>query len=975
MTEFWIQRQPASGGRQSPVSTNVFNRYSWNVINLCLFALSFFGFTQLVEGAEPSKETSAETVDQRGIEFFERKIRPLFAERCYQCHAANSKKANGGLLLDSPHGIRKGSDSGPVIVKDDPGSSPLLVLIQSTDENVRMPPDGERLTQSQIADLQTWLNLGAPLPEVSVQEDQIAIQSRTHWAFQPVIEQVIPTVQQNTWVQTPIDAFIISALEQAKLSPAPQADKRILIRRATYDLIGLPPTPEEVAAFIADESPEAFATIVDRLLSSPQYGERWGRHWLDVARFATSDGPFAFTYRDYVIQAFNDDLPFDEFLIHQMAADQLELGDNKRPLAALGFLTVGRKFMDNHDTIDDRIDVVTRGTMGLSVSCARCHDHKYDPIPTKDYYALHGVFASSHAPGEAPLLGIDPDPVLHAEYLQEHHKRQSKLDDFIREQEAAVLTEHRGLTAEYLMLSREPQKIEELIEGVFGLSDRKILQTGARRWLAALNTMNPETDLIFAPWFAYAALPSADFVVGAKSLSAKIANDSFGHPLNSHVAKMFADDPPKSLQEVAERYGKLFQDIDTQWQQLRLKSEQAPNSATIQALPDREQESLRHVYYNNESPGNLPSGLMRGLFPVSVIMQMQALQGPVEQLKASHPGAPLRAMSLVDSPHPHNSRVFIRGDASRPGDEAPRQFLTSLTTGEPQPFTQGSGRLELAQAIASRDNPLTARVMVNRIWQHHFGAGLVTTPDDFGLRSDPPSHPELLDHLAWRFMNDGWSIKKMHRMILLSSVYQQVSDNQHSNETVDPENRLLSKMNRRRLDFEAMRDTLLFVTGEINSTFGGRPVSLKNPEQKDQHLFSNRRTVYGVIDRNSLLPLFGHFDFANPDLTTAQRDITTVPQQSLFFFNDPFVMQQASNLATRADFQLFDTTEQRIQYVYQQLFQRDPTPNEIEIANQFLSTEESSATHAIPPSNSRPLRPWERLVHVLLMSNELMFVD
>ena len=675
--------------------------------------------------------------------------------------------------------------------------------------------------------------------------------------------------------------------------------------------------------------------------------------------------------------------------------------------------------MNNHDTIDDRIDVVTRGTMALSVSCARCHDHKYDPIGTRDYYGLHGVFASSVVPGELPLLGIDPDPTEFANYSMEHQSRKAKLDEFVHEQEAAILKQHREQTAQCLLLSRDPKKLDDLIEGEFFLSDRTILQTGAKRWLNALEGMNPETDPIFAPWFAFAALPASEFAERAKMLSAKIADKGLAHPMNALVSQAFAGEPPTSLNDVADRYARLFLDADKQWQNLQNEITRDTNATPSKALPNPEQESLRQVFYGNESPGNLPKEVMPQMFPTSAAMQLGPLKEQVDQLDATHPGAPLRAMVLVDSPHPHHSRVFIRGDANRLGEEAPRQFLASLTRDNAQPFTRGSGRLELARAIASRDNPLTARVIVNRIWQHHFGAGLVSTPDDFGLRSEPPSHPELLDYLAWRFMNDsesalpqkrvrplateansdtnhngegvrppfeakpGWSIKAMHRLLMLSSVYQLQSDNHQHNDPLDADNRLLSKMNRRRLDFESLRDTLLFVTDKLDPAIGGRPVALGDQQPSSQTSFSNRRTVYGTIDRNNLHSWFGYFDFANPDLSTAQRDITTVPQQALFFFNDLFVMQQACSLAARADFQLFETTEQRIQYVYQQLVQRDPDAAEIELAGRFLAAEElaesspqkRSTTNPGAKGGMRPLSPWERFVHVLLMSDELMFVD
>ena len=458
--------------------------------------------------------------------------------------------------------------------------------------------------------------------------------------------------------------------------------------------------------------------------------------------------------------------------------------------------------------------------MALSVSCARCHDHKYDPIPTRDYYALHGVFASSVEPDEMPVLGIAPDPKAYAEYLSKRKPLQARWDNFIRKQEALVLKQHRQQTAQYLLLSREPAKLAELAGEDFGLSDRKILRTGAARWLKALEKLDPESDPIFAPWFAFAALPTSEFADRAKVLSAKIAANSLARPLNSLVVRAFAGEPPTSLKDVAQRYGKLFEDVDKRWQE-RLQSD-----AESQTLPEGEQEALRQVFYGKDSPGNLPAELIRSLYNVPALMQIVPLRAEITRLDATHPGAPQRAMALVDSPQPKNSRVFIRGNPNRLGEEAPRQFLAILAGDKRQPFTHGSGRLELARAIASRENPLTARVIVNRVWLHHFGAGLVTTPDDFGLRSDPPSHPELLDYLAWRFMQDGWSLKKLHRLLMLSSVYQQKSDDNLRHEKLDPDNRLLAKTNRRRLDFESMRDTLLFVAGNLDHSFGGRPVDL-----------------------------------------------------------------------------------------------------------------------------------------------------
>ncbi|MCI0427916.1 MAG: PSD1 and planctomycete cytochrome C domain-containing protein [Nitrospiraceae bacterium] len=931
--------------RRSSLSTT-----SWVLLALCSFAS-----TSSMLHAAPRAGS-----DAKGGEFFEARIRPLLAEKCYQCHSQESKKAKGGLLLDSREGLLKGGDSGALFVAGDPGKSLLIKGVRYKDKDLRMPPDDRKLAVGQVADLEAWVKMGAPLPQAAAQEDRIKASARTHWAFQPVKQPAVPRVKTQRWVQSPVDGFILAKLESKGIQPALPADKRTLIRRATYDLIGLPPTPEEVAAFVADKSPDAFAAVVDRLLASPHYGERWGRYWLDVARYASTDGPFAFTYRDYVIRAFNDDLPYDEFLIQQLAADLLNLGENKQALAGLGFLTLGRQFENIHDTIDDRIDVVSRGMMALSVSCARCHDHKYDPIPTRDYYALHGVFASSIAPDEMPVLGSPPDPKAYADYLSKRNPLQAKWDGFVNKQEADILKQHRLLTAQYLLLSREPAKLAELDGEAFGLSDRKILRTGAPRWLKALEHMNPERDPIFAPWFAFAALPTPEFADRAKALSAKIAANSLACPLNTLVAQAFAGEPPTSLKIVAERYGKLFGDMDKRWQ------ERLHTDADSRKLPDPEQEALRQVFYGEDSPGNLPAEVIPSLYNVQALMQIGPLRGQLMGLDASHPGAPLRAMALMDSAKPKNSPVFIRGNPNRLGEDVPRQFLAILAGDKREPFTIGSGRLELAKAIASRGNPLTARVIVNRLWLHHFGAGLVTTPDDFGLRSDPPSHPELLDYLACRLMQDGWSLKKLHRLMMVSSVYQQQSDDTLRFEKLDPVNRLLAKTNRRRLDFESMRDTLLFVGGNIDPSFRGRPVELL---EKREGSYSNRRTVYGTINRNDLLPLFRTFDFANPDITTAQRDATTVPQQALFFLNAPFVMEQACKMVHRPAFQQLDDETKRVQYLYQLVYQRDPSLKEIQLGFRFLRTKSTST------ELKEPLTPWECYGQVLLMSNELMFVD
>ena len=797
--------------------------------------------------------------------------------------------------------------------------------------------------------------------------------AQSHWAFRPVRRVAVPRVKHADLVESPIDAFILEKLETFDLEPAPGADKRTLIRRASYDLIGLPPTPDEVSAFLSDDSPGAFATVVERLLASPHYGERWGRHWLDVARYANTRGdtgtddntsPFAFTYRDYVVRAFNNDLPYNQFLIEQIAADHLGLGENAPALAALGFITVGRHFRSNiHDTIDDRIDVVTRGTMGLTVSCARCHDHKYDPIPTKDYYSLYGVLASSREPDALPVIGL-PDSELFAEYQARRQKIEADRGELLRRQESETAERYRALTAEFLLASARPEDPAAQPPTDGEAPDAALRRFGKRRWRESLDKLNRNSDPVFGPWFAFAAIPEVEFQSRAAELTSRIQEGKLPDPVNPLVAAAFEGKPPSGLKEVAEIYSRLLNRVAT-----------PPDASTVEA----DREALTKTLLGPEGPGTVPKDALPRLFPPKVQMQVQQLGAELVRLDVDHRGAPLRAMALVDNPQPQNARVFLRGNPNSPGDEVPRQFLEVLAGQARQPFTQGSGRLELARAIASTYNPLTARVIVNRVWMHHFGEGLVPTPDDFGVRSDPPSHPELLDYLASRFVNDGWSLKKLHRLLMLSRTYRQASDDGLRYETLDPENRLLSKMNRRRLDFESMRDSLLAVAGDLDRTMGGRAVELTpQPRVSAGGAFfgppkeqppSLRRVIYAFIDRQNLPGLLRVFDFADPDTITGRRYITTVPQQALFFFNNPLVMQQAQSLVSSAAFRRLEGNDERIRHLYQQVYQRDPAPEELEFVTRFVAGAEASTTS--PPAP----HPWELFAHVLLMSDEFVFVD
>lgn len=800
-----------------------------------------------------------------------------------------------------------------------------------------------------------------------------------HWAFQPIKKPAVPAVRDTSWVQNPIDAFVLAKLEAQGLTPSPRADKRTLLRRASFDVIGLPPSHEETDEFLNHDSSEAYARVIDRLLASPHYGERWARHWLDVARYADTKGyvfeeerrfPYSYTYRDYVVRSLNEDLPYDQFLVEQIAADLLPLGEDKRPLAALGFLTLGRRFLNNqHDIIDDRIDVVTRGTMGLTVSCARCHDHKYDPVPTADYYSLYGVFASASEPAEKPLLGVEPEGTLYQEYLAERQKRQNELDEFRSTKESEALSEVRKRTGDYLLVAHEVSRLndESKIETI--ARERKLHPQTAKRWFDLVKKLEDKPHPILGPWLKLAAAPEDEFAKRARELVIELtdANANENKELNPLVALALAGEPPKEMKELAERYGKLFSDVEQRWQQTLAAVRQSnanDSSSGNRGFGNPDLESVRQFLYGPESPANVPGSEIMRLFDVPTAQKVRALRRKVEELDATHPGAPPRAMALQDNSNPHNPRVFLRGNPNNHGPEVPRQFLQLLSGSERRPFEKGSGRLELAQAIASRENPLTARVIVNRIWMHYFGAGFVRTPSDFGVRCDPPSHPELLDYLAAQFMDEGWSLKKLHRLILLSNTYQQTSDLNPTAAAVDPSNQLLWRMNRRRLDFESMRDSLLAVSGQLNFEAGGRPVDITTKP------FTTRRTIYAFVERQNLPSVFRVFDFANPDTTCPQRFSTTVPQQGLYMINSPFVVEQARKFLLRPEASATEPAE-RIRALYRLAFQRDPDPEELELGVRFIEKQPPAASE----SGADALNSWEKYAQVLLMSNELVFVD
>ncbi len=800
---------------------------------------------------------------------------------------------------------------------------------------------------------------------VSPSADLVA--ARQHWAYQPIRQPPIPKVSGPA--QSPVDNFVIEKLASKGLALSAPADRAILIRRAYYDLIGLPPSYEEIEDFARDQSSDAFAKVVDRLLGSPRYGERWARHWLDVARYADTKDlvllfgkdrlrPYAYTYRDYVIRAFNDDTPFDQFISEQIAADQITPKVEPWRLAALGFLTLGRLYDNNpHDQIDDQIDTVTRGFLGLTVSCARCHDHKYDAIPTADYYSLYGVFASSERAYDLPLIE-DPTHIKGGPAFEARWSGAlKKLQDHIDSQYAILAEASRRRVGDYLVRVATTQPdLSETASFFLSLTPQDLRPALVLHWRRYLEE-HAKGDRIFGLWADLMALPDENFADRAKELvNRQFAGSHPQPPINPLVAEAFRKTAVTNKAEMARVYGKLFETV--------LDHSKMTNAPEARALAQNERE-LWAVLTAENGPVFFPKNQTPQHMSRPDKDKYNQLVGELDKLAAFATNRPpARAMIVSDTPEPYHPRIFVRGSPARPGEPVPRAFLQVLAGKDRKPFPHGSGRIDLARAIAAPENPLTARVLVNRVWMHHFGEPLVSTPNDFGNRSAPPTHPELLDFLASNFIREGWSMKKLHRLMVLSSVYQQASSDRPNCRQIDPENRLLWRANRRRLDLEAMRDSLLSVSGRLDLTMGGPSVDVAGDPR------NCRRTVYGVVDRQDLAAMFRAFDFASPDASAERRPRTTVPQQALFAMNSPFVFEQIRALRQQAEAAARGNVEHCVEFLYRRILSREPARPELDRALRFISE-----AKADPPAKGETLSPVEQFAQVLLMTNELMFVD
>ena len=904
-------------------------------------------------------------------EFFETHVRPILAANCYDCHA---DERMGGLRLDSREGLLKGGRSGAALVPGDPENSLIIQAVRQTSEKLKMPKGG-RLRPDEIDALTDWVRAGAPwfnasataAASVAAPEKAAAPaaapayvikpEQRAFWSFQPLAHAPAPAVSHASWAKSDIDRFILARLEKEGLTPVRAADKRTLIRRATLDLTGLPPTPDEIDAFEKDDSPEAFAKVVDRLLASPRYGEAWGRMWLDVARYGEDDYrsldpkgrglnpyPNAYLYRDWVIKAFNDDMPYDQFVRAQLAGDLLPDEDARaRTLPALGFLGLGPWYYDNGavevtraDERHDRVDVVSRGFLGLTVGCARCHDHKYDAIPTADYYSLAGVFLNTSY-REYPLA---PKDVV-AEYDQNDKKieKKEKLLDEFQKIESTQLAETLALQASKYMAAAWKVTGEPKEEMAKVVDSEKLDYELFDRWI----------KFLAKPPRFYPYLKAWQEMIkgGGSAAEAKKLADEFQALL---LDVMFEKKEIKDENDIIiakaltgtkkKEPGKLPSDFVT-------NDDFCPNCGLeLKSLPVDRNSLWTDVFVRDLQEGYDPAQAFDNLKPGLFVFRkwglerqlsadrrryIEALRSDVEALRKAQPPKYPFVHGVGDADKPVNLKVSRRGSPYNLGPEVPRHFLSILSDAEPASFSKGSGRLELADAILR--TPLAMRVIVNRIWKQHFGTGLVDTPSNFGVAGERPTHPELLDYLAQRFIDEKLSTKALHRQIMLSAVYQSSADNNTANFEKDSGNRLYWRVERRRMTAEQIRDSLLFVAGALDAKAGGPSIPLTP--------LADRRTVYGKVSRYRLDDYLQLFDFPSPNLSAEKRFTTSVPLQRLFFMNSDFMQQQGERVARLVEAEPDNAA--RIRKAYRVIFGRAPSDAEVKAGVAFLTAEPMKA--------------------------------
>jgi hypothetical protein len=910
----------------------------------------------------------------QAIEFFERKIRPVLTEHCFACHSAEAeknKKLKGSLLLDSREGVLKGGDSGPAIVPGKAADSLLVKTLHYAAGEVQMPPKG-KLPDAVIADVEKWVNMGAPDPRGAAggPKRQIGMSveaGRNFWAYRPVKAPAIPAVKDANWPAGDIDRFVLARLEARGLRPAADADRATIARRVYYDLTGLPPTPEKVDAFVRDTDPAAYEKLVDRLLASPQFGERWGRHWLDIARYAESVTlrglvfKEAWRYRDYVIDSFNADVPFDRFIKEQIAGDLLLAAtpdDRRRQLIATAFLALGNTNLEEQDkkqlrmdVVDEQLDVITKGFLGQTVTCARCHDHKFDPIPTRDYYALAGILRNAKAMEHANVsawveVPLPVEPAAEAE-LKTHEAAVAALKNRITAAKAKTGPKATGVLAvkDVPGIVVDDEQAKKVGDWTHSVHYGNYIGTG---YVHDGNAGKGEKTLTFQP----EVVPPGKYEVRlAYSPGNTRADNVPVHVFSADGEKTVPVDMKKnppldgrfvSLGEYRfEKNGLAY---------VMISNEDTRGHVTADAV----------VFVRTDGDvakgGDKPAG-------AAAADSVKALEAGLKRLQDGGPKRPM-AMSVVEEKAIEDTRVHVRGSVHNLGEAAPRGFLTVATYSTLPTIPKGqSGRTELAEWIASADNPLTARVMANRTWHWLFGSGIIRTTDNFGTTGELPSDPELLDHLALRLVAHGWSIKKLVREIVLSRTYRQSSTGDPATITADPENRLFGRANRRRLEAEAIRDTMLSVSGKLDLTRGGPTFPTTLAADYGYKGNSNRRSVYLPMFRNALPEALEVFDFADTSVVTGRRNTSTVAPQALFLMNHPFVLEQSRHAADRLLAEELPNDAARIVRASRLTLGRSPTDGEKAVALRFLGR------------GSDPKDAWAVLFHALFASADFRYVN
>ncbi|HET6576665.1 MAG TPA: DUF1553 domain-containing protein, partial [Fimbriiglobus sp.] len=908
----------------------------------------------------------------------------VLAAHCFPCHSADAQKAKklrGGLHLDTRDGLRAGGDSGPALVPGKPGESLLVKALKGDDEVSRMPPKG-KLPDAVIADFEKWVAMGAPDPRTTTaarrQVGMSVAEGRNFWAYRPPQSPAVPAVKDHAWPAGDIDRFILAALDAKDLKPTSDADRATLARRVYFDLTGLPPTPEEVDAFVADQSADAYEKLVDHLLASPAFGERWGRHWLDVVRYAESVTlrglvqKEAWRYRDYIIDSFNRDVPFDQFIREQIAGDLLKADDleaRQRQLVATTFLALGNTNLEEQDkkqlrmdVVDEQLDVIAKGFLAQTVTCARCHDHKFDPIPTKDYYALAGILRNAKAMEHANVSKwVEvPLPVGPAEEakLKAHEKQVAALQARVKKLKGA-----KGAAKGVLAVADVPGVV---------VDDAKAKKVGAWQdsthsgtYIGAgythdQNAGKGEKTLTFDP-----ELPATG------RYEVRLAYSPGTSRADNVPVTVFSADGEKTVTVDM----KKPPPIDGRFVTLgTYRFEKAGQSFVIVA----NEGTKGHV--TADAVTFLPANAATTRAPDAKSDDtLRTLEAKLKRLQASGPKRPM-VMSVVEEKVIEDARVHVRGSVHNLGEPAPRGFLQVATTGPPLAIPPGqSGRKELADWIASNDNPLTARVFANRAWHWLFGAGLVRTVDNFGTTGERPTHPELLDHLATRFVADDWSVKKLVRAIVLSRTYRtRNAERGTRNEelsavprsafrvprSADPENRLFGRANRRRLDAECIRDAMLAVSGQLSPERGGRTFPATLAADYGYKQSSTRRSVYLPVFRNALPEVFEAFDFADPSLVTGRRTVSTVAPQALYLMNHPFVAEQAGHAAARLLAEGLPDDAARVTRAYRLALGRTPTDGERRVAMKFLAARADD-----------PKAAWAAVFHALFASADFRYVD